>query len=846
MPVNAIGKQPITIAAKLFTCWVISLLLSACGGSGGSGGDSSSTSSANSQVSVSSSVASSSASTVSSSAASSMSGVYAWWHDNAEANALTPVAANHVRQSTFYSVNVALDADSAEQHDAFVYMAIPRSGMSKQGYSNDDGAEFADAANATMSWSSFLYDADVWVQIELVNGQTIYSLDELVIRPTTLHFEKEIVSETSVRIKVPYSEKGVRFSVEFMSDLMTARSDQEGVSGHLTESVLAAEVHTEPRNALLIFAEPILTAEQEAGWVPSATSGSIYYPPEGTINLNSVTQSIVYFRPGTYVMPANYHAYLPSNVRWVYLAPGAYVKGAFEFTGNNSQYKVTGYGVISGEQYVYAADKDSANGHVPYTHLSSSKSNCDGTCLKLLQFFSNDAEQQLVVQGITLNAPPFNSFVVYGDTDSFQTDISNYKQVGSWYYQTDGVELYKNGSLSDSFFHANDDVIKLYHSNITARDVVVWKGENGPVLQFGWASRNISQIRAENIDVIHNRMYWKDQKSNTCLINSTDLYSDTPIEQDKISLSNSVSDLDIINFRSEGKSHCAMRLMALSNWNNIHINGLDIEAWNDLDTHSQLSLFKARATDDEPPQTVVLGEGAAGLNIENYRVAGQVITKGDDSWRSNSTGRLYFDESLWDNWVATADSNSDCTAQTIDFSLPELIPINTSITLTASASSDLPVYFLKKAGSANISEDQLTAGEWPGVITIAAISGNDMVCATSIVRTIRSYDPSEPPSDGRWIGASWQNWSPSAIPMSWDETEHVFIASVTLGVGTREFKITNTSDWSGDDWGGINAFSGTAIKTTGGGANIVLNVVNAGTYEIRFNPYTLEYSVSQL
>lgn len=728
------GVEFLSCYQKVFFA-VVFFLLSACGGGGGSSSTPAASSLAASSV-VGSSISSSATSSSVSSSQASMSGLYTWWHDNAEANSQTAVADNNVRQSTYYSVKVALNTETPVQQDSFVYMTIPRSGMSKQGYSYDDGAEFADLANATMSWSSFFYDADVWVQIDLVNGQSIYSLDELVIRPTTLNFEKELLSATSVRIKVPYTEKGVRFSVEFMSDLMTARSDQLDVSGHLTESTLAAEVHTEPRNALLIFAEPMLNAEQQTQWVPTTMSGSIYYPAEGTINLNSVTQSIIYFRPGTYVMPANYHAYLPSNVRWVYLAPGAYVKGAFEFTGNNSLYKVTGYGVLSGEKYVYAADKDTANGHTPYTHLSSSKSNCDGTCLKLLQFFSNNADQQLDIQGITINAPPFNSFVVYGDTDSFQTDVTHYKQVGSWYYQTDGIELYEGGLLSNSFFHANDDVIKLYHSNINAQDLVVWKGENGPVLQFGWASRNISNIRAENIDVIHNRIYWKDQKSNTCLINSTDLYSSTPLEQDRISLSNTISNLDIINFRSEGKNHCAMRLMALSNWNNIHINGLDIEAWNDLAIDSQLSLFKARATDDDPPQTVAIGEGEAGLHIENYRVAGQVITKADDSWRSNSTGRLNFDGTLWDNWAATATTTANCTAQTIDFTVPESMAINSAITLTATANSELPITYFVLAGLAEIDGNQLTAGGSPGLITIAATAGSNSICATKIVRTV--------------------------------------------------------------------------------------------------------------
>ena len=39
--------------------------------------------------------------------------------------------------------------------------------------------------------------------------------------------------------------------------------------------------------------------------------------------------------------------------------------------------------------------------------------------------------------------------------------------------------------MNSSFFDANDDALKLYHSNLTVNDIVVWKSENGPVIQLG-------------------------------------------------------------------------------------------------------------------------------------------------------------------------------------------------------------------------------------------------------------------------------------------------------------------------------------------------------------------------
>lgn len=761
--------------------------------------------------------------------------IQVWWHDQFDANATTAVADNKVRRSTVYDLKVATVANQDASHNPFVYMTIPRGGKAKQDYSDNDGAEFAESAKLTMSWSSFLYKKDVWLQIDIKDGNTIASVDEVVIRPLRLHFAKELLSPTSVRIKIPYSEAGYRFSVEIASGLMTARSNQLGTSGWLTENVQDAEVHTAPRNALMIFAEPMLNDAQRDALVPSSASGTIFYPEPGTINLNSVAQQIIYFKPGIYTMPENYHAKLPENVEWVYLAPGAYVKGAFEFDSAAASNKLTGFGVLSGEKYVYAPDRKKGYAHSP--------KQCDGDCLRLLQFAAK-SNQTLNVHGITLNEPPFNSFSVFGNLDSYPTHIANYKQVGGWYYQTDGVEVYRGGSIKNAFFHSNDDVLKMYHSNTTAENIVIWKGENGPAIQFGWASRTISDMLVKDVDVIHNLMYWKDQKSNTCIINSTDLYSETPQEKDRISLSHSIQNVEFNNIRAEGKNLCAMRFIALSNWQSIHINGLEIEAWNDLATDSQLSLFRARSTAENPPQQVAIGVGAQGLHIENYTVGGNPIVKSDESWRSNANGRLNFNGDLSNNWSATSSKTPSCIAQTINFPKPADMFTASLATLSASASSGLPITFSRLGGEGTIVGNSLTTSANAGLVTIAAEAGNDIYCATKIVQLLNVVYADTVLAKGRWIGASWSAWSPSAIPMVWDATEKLFKAKVTLTTGNKELKFLDSTNWSDDDWGNASGLSGIAAKTTGGGANISFVVALAGSYMIKFNPYSLAYSIA--
>jgi hypothetical protein len=577
--------------------------------------------------------------------------VQTWSHPNSEENASTAVAPDNVRRSTVYRVRVAPVAQPGKAQDAFVYMSIPRSGLAKTGYTGEDGAEFSVQAAMTLSWSTFLHATDVWVYVELVDGPALTSADEVTVRPTRLTLQKELVNETTVRIRVPKTPEGTRFSVEFDSQQMTS---YEGPDGALTtESTGNRAVHTEPRNGLVIFAEPLLTGKntQRLKPDPQSTSYTIHYPAPGRIaNLHEVTDRVIYFRAGTYYMGANYHANLQPGVRWVYLAPGAYVKGAFQFhaapTGLSEPavMGVTGFGVLSGEQYVYEADR--ANG---YRHRAASTPNCHGTCVKLLEFASAPSAQALTIHGITMANAPYHSFVIHG-TPTMAATVSHGKQVGGWYWQTDGFEMYDNSTMSDMFLHLNDDAIKLYGSNTRVDRIVVWKLENGPVIQWGWTPRNIRQVVVSGMDVIHNRMHRDDH--NTCIINSAKHYLDpgSDLLADPQAL---VSGIRLLDIRSEGMNLCAMRLYALSNWQNIQIENLWVEKWNGLDSARQASRLEVLS--NEAGSSVSIGNELVehlGLSILNYRVAGEHITKEAGNWRSNGPGRLDFDAKLWTRWNA--------------------------------------------------------------------------------------------------------------------------------------------------------------------------------------------------
>lgn len=568
-----------------------------------------------------------------------------WWHANAELNDSTAVADGNVRRSTRYDVSVATRAAPSVLHDSFTYMSLPRSGRNKEGYSDNDGAEFATQERLTMSWSSFLYATDVWVQVDIKQGSALSSANDVTIRPTTLNFQKEVVNDgRTIRILVPYSTAGYRFSVEPNDEQMTSYKDGNGVL--TTAAAGNRAVHTEPRNALLIFAEPQLPSADAAGLVPDPAAQSIYYPEPGVItNLHEVTNEVIYFRPGTYYMGSAYHAYLRAGVRWVYLAPGAYVKGAFQFRRGPTQFKVTGFGVLSGEQYVYEPDRTAR-----YAHLAANIEECHATCVKMLEFESGSQLQQLTLHGFTLANPPYHSFVVYGDFRFFTATASHTKQVGAWYWQTDGPELYEGSTFEHSFVHANDDALKLYASRTRVNDVVIWMAENGPVIQWGWAPRTIEDVRVDGVDIIHNRMYL--DSHNSCILNSARHYLN-PSASTLADPRSLIKDLSLANIRVEGKNLCAMRLYALSSWEGIRVENLWIESWNDLDVTTQASHFQALT--NPAGERVSIGNevrDGRGLALVNYVVGGEHITKAAQNWRADQLGRLDFDASLWENWDA--------------------------------------------------------------------------------------------------------------------------------------------------------------------------------------------------
>merc|ERR1712216_9527 len=130
---------------------------------------------------------------------------------------------------------------------------------------------------------------------------------------------------------------------------------------------------------------------------------------------------------------------------------GAYVKSAIQFTNNVSEeVKLTGRGTLYGGDYVYQANPDEG-----YKSVKD-----DINSLRMLWHRGNDLKnQKFTLDSVTVAAPPFNVHdFCYGGTcgtlQGLRLEANDYKQVGAFFAQTDGLMPY-SGSISNSFLHVN-------------------------------------------------------------------------------------------------------------------------------------------------------------------------------------------------------------------------------------------------------------------------------------------------------------------------------------------------------------------------------------------------------
>lgn len=553
-----------------------------------------------------------------------------WWHDRGQKNLRTSVQPGDVRQSHLYSVQVASSAGKKKNvyYDSFVYAAIPRNGNGniwKPGdlssfAEQDDGISIEADIAMSMAWTQFLYSRDVTIKISRSYGFKVTAA-MTTIRPTSLHY-KVWDSDGNLYIAVPYSDQGTRFSVEFsdnLYDFHTSCTDPSNCTFVKTFAEDDIVVGKEPINSLMIFASPV----PEKNTIPHLKKSSTLVVKPGLVTgLEKTDRSTIVFSPGIYWFTGVAHANLSSAVDWVYFAPGAYVKGAIQFNTRSSVIRVTGHGVLSGEQYVYQSNP--AHNYTSYFDNEN--------CLRMWRGTSiSDTQQTFYLSGVTMSSPPFNSLDFDGDLDTISIHASDYKQVGAYFGQTDGITLYPNSSVHDVFYHSNDDTIKTYFSNVDVQRVTVWKGTTAPIIQFGWASRNLSNVTVNSVNVIHSR--WNSNVSHPSLIGANQIYSYSESDTNTASLSNTISDVTFSNIRAEGISGNLFRIVPLSNIRNLTIENIYIHQYSGTTgvPESQLPMWY-----DSDGNSV----SVKGFLVKNFQVGEEQVGFGKGNWEIGQAGNL--------------------------------------------------------------------------------------------------------------------------------------------------------------------------------------------------------------
>ena len=320
--------------------------------------------------------------------------------------------------------------------------------------------------------NSFVYQSDsTWFEIEPeVNGEaastsyTSFSFDGIV----TVEVTKLVRNASSVIVR-PSRHNIVPVFTE--SKIATFTIDKPGQYSVEFDDVDAA-FHP-VFHGLMIFANP-LENPTEVAEVPPGSQWH-YGPGFHNIGINKT---------------------VPSGTK-IYIAGGAVVRGSFHSPGNDN-IKIFGRGIITGAGIPRADDStlpfdDSLfpENNPPISSITNKHS------YNLLNF--DVSSENIIVDGLTFVDLPHFAIILRGNTHT----VNNVKTIG-WYRSTDGVGTGTNSSITNSFFKGSDDLIKLYHSNTTVDNCVLWNAYGGAAFQFSWGGNGTkSNFDVSNCDVIH-------------------------------------------------------------------------------------------------------------------------------------------------------------------------------------------------------------------------------------------------------------------------------------------------------------------------------------------------------
>jgi len=299
--------------------------------------------------------------------------------------------------------------------------------------------------------------------------------------------------------------------------------------------------------------------------------------------------NILYFPPGVYDLVElgyNLNEGFPLDAGdTVYIAGGAVVHGAFSSTGPNVT--VRGRGIISGAKWMWVRKRYSDAG-IPWNY---------GRYREVAVHLHGGGGN--LVEGITFTDPVH--FCISVEYDSVVRGV----QCFGWWYTTDGVRAGDRSVVEDSFFKVNDDIVKVYDSDMVVRRCLIWQQVNGAPFQFTWnLKKPVRGVR------VHDCIIMASEVSN-----DRELMGNRAVVNSRLNMGADISDFVFENIRIEGDIY---RLLGL------HIG--------ESGTISNITLRNIEVTGRIRHFNYLNATGGTidGIRLQNIRVNGTRITSLDE------------------------------------------------------------------------------------------------------------------------------------------------------------------------------------------------------------------------
>ena len=301
-------------------------------------------------------------------------------------------------------------------------------------YKQNQNPEGNLANNLNDHWTNFSYDGTVTVTVEKIGG----TISSCIVHPKKKGIEATI--------------SGGKASFQVPEDLAPLQ--------------LYAEVDGKPKDALLVFCDPLETD------VPNRSSSDVEIinttDDIATVKSKLNNSKTVVFEEGIHIWNGgngnSYEGYkmpLKSNKR-IYIPGGAYVIGSF--SGDNiANTKIWGRGVISQS----GKNRLSQSVSIPYSAVYVT-GNGNGHELEGVHIV--DMAHFAITYRVTAN-------------------IENVKIMNFW-HQTDGVISGDDSRITNCFFKVMDDGVKLYSQRMYVENATHFPQVNGAPYQFCWGAQN--------------------------------------------------------------------------------------------------------------------------------------------------------------------------------------------------------------------------------------------------------------------------------------------------------------------------------------------------------------------